>query len=79
LVAKKNGTKITLEIKADRSGGYHLKPKDLIEKIPNHFALSKILEHKKNTLNLTFVSKGETHTLVHRVPQGKLVAEQNIM
>jgi hypothetical protein len=74
--AKKNGTKITLEIKADREGGYHLKPKDLIEKIPNHFALSKILEHKNNSLNLTFVSKGEAHTLLHRVPQGKLVAEE---
>lgn len=73
---KKNGTKITLEIKAEREGGYHLKPKDLIEKIPNHFALSKILEHKNNSLNLTFVSKGEPQTLVHRVPQGELVAEE---
>jgi hypothetical protein len=74
--AKKNGTKITLEIEALRTGGYHLKPKDLIEKIPCHFALSKILENKNNTLNVTFVSKGEEHTLVSRVPEGKLVHEE---
>ena len=73
---KKNGTKITLEIKADRSGGYHLKPKDLIEKIPCHFALSKILENKKNTLNVTFVTKNEEHKLISRIPEGKLVYEQ---
>lgn len=73
---KKNGTKLTLEITPDKSG-YHTKPKDIIEKLPTHYALQKILEKGNNSLNLKFhSSKEEGQTLYYNQPQGKLVHEE---
>ena len=72
---KRNGTKVTLEITPKKTG-YHIKPKDLIEKLPKHYALQKILEHKNNTLNIKFESKDNPATLIYKPPEGKLVHEE---
>ncbi len=72
---KKNGTKVTLEIPYDKSG-YHTKPSDLIEKLPTHYALQKILDKDSNTLNIKFISKELDETLYYKQPQGKLVHEE---
>lgn len=73
---KKNGTKVTLEIPKDKSG-YHTKPRDIIEKLPTHYALQKILEKGNNTLNIKFESsKEDSQTLYYNQPDGKLVHEE---
>ena len=72
---KKNGTKVTLEISPEKTG-YHTKPKDIIEKLPKHYALQKILEHNNNTLNIKFDYGDDDVTLVYKPPEGKLVHEE---
>ena len=72
---KKNGTKVTLEIPKDKSG-YHTKPKDLIDKLPTHYALQKILDKDNNTLNIKFESKDIDQSLYYKQPQGTLVHEE---
>ena len=74
---QKNGTKVTLEIPYDKSG-YHTKPKDIIEKLPTHYALQKILEKGNNSLSIRFeASKEKSHILSYSQPEGTLVHEQN--
>ena len=70
---KKNGTKVTLEIPSDKKR-YHTKPKDLLEKIPQHFALQKILEDGNNNLNIEFQPspKEKAQKLIYKPPEGKL-------
>ena len=78
LSAKKHGTTIEVKIPAGSKAEYNPIASTIIEKLPQHYALSKILDKKEGTMNLSFydANKRETHILTYTKPEAKKVVDE---
>lgn len=78
LGVKKHGTTIEIVIPAGSKDEYNPQASTLIRKLPLHYALSKMLDKKEGTMNLTFYDAGkkQEEKLFYTMPQAKLVVDE---
>jgi len=78
LGVKKNGTTVEVTIPIGSKSDYNLYAETIINRLPKHYALSRILDEKDKTINLIFidVNKGTEHKLFFSEPNGELVFEK---
>jgi hypothetical protein len=78
LGTKKHGTTIEVIIPAGSKMEYNPYVDTIIHTLPRHYALSRVLDSKHKTLNLTIVTDKKEHKIVHVEPDGELIFEKNI-
>ena len=78
LGTKKHGTTIEVTIPAGSKSQYNPLVETIINTLPRHYALSRILHSKNKTLNLNIVADKIDNKLVHIEPDGELVYEGKI-
>ncbi len=82
LKKNKSGTLVTVIIPVGSKSEYNPYSKTIIDSLPYHYSLSRILHNKNKTLNLTFVdwnNKKKETKLIYNPPNGKLVREEKFV
>jgi len=78
LGTKKHGTTIEVTIPPGSKSQYNPQVESIINTLPRHYALSRILDSKNKTINLTIVTDKEEFKVSHTEPDGELVFEKKI-
>ena len=78
LGTKKHGTTIEVTIPPGSKSQYNPLVESIINTLPRHYALSRVLDSKNKTINLTIVTDKEEFKVSHTEPDGELVFEKKI-
>ena len=79
LGTKKHGTVIEVKIPVGSKPQYNPYIESIISTLPRHYALSRVLDSKKKTMNLEIVPDGKKPIkIIHTEPDGDLVYDEKL-